>query len=163
MGNRCKMKRIKIGDRLVGEEEPCFIIAEAGINHNGSVDSAKELIAVAKDAGADAVKFQTFTTEGLLSKNIVVPKHVESRESLFETVRKLELSEEEHYELSEYCNQKGIIFMSTPMDNHSVDLLHDIGVPVFKIVSCDLDNLPLLKYIAKKKATNYFIYRNGHN
>ena len=142
--------KVKIEDIYIGEEEPCFIIAEAGINHNGSIDSAKELIAVAKDTGADAVKFQTFTTEGLLSKNIVVPKHVESRESLFETIRELELSEEEHYELSEYCNQKGIIFMSTPLDNHSVDLLDDIGVPVFKIASCDLDNLQLLKYIAKK-------------
>ena len=142
--------KVKIGDRYIGEEEPCFIIAEAGINHNGSIDLAKKLIDVAKDARADAVKFQTFTTEGLLSKNIVVPKHIESRESLFETIRKLELSEEEHYELSEYCNQKGIIFMSTPMDHHSVDLLDDIGVPVFKIASCDLDNLPLLKYIAKK-------------
>lgn len=142
---------LKIGDRMVGEEEPCFIIAEAGINHNGSIDLAKELIDVAKDTGADAVKFQTFTTEGLLSKNIVVPKHVESRESLFETIRKLELSEEEHYELSAYCNQKGVTFMSTPMDNHSVDLLDDIGVPVFKVASCDLDNLPLLKYIAKKE------------
>ena len=142
--------KVKIGDRYIGEEEPCFIIAEAGINHNGSVDLAKKLIDVSKGAGADAVKFQTFTTEGLLSKNIVVPKHVESRESLFETIRELELSEEEHYELSEYCTQKGIIFMSTPMDNHSVDLLDDIGVPVFKIASCDLDNLPLLEYIAKK-------------
>ena len=138
-------------DRYIGGEEPCFIIAEAGINHNGSVDLAKELIAVAKDAGADAVKFQTFTTDGLLSKNIVVPKHVGSRESLFETIKELELSEEEHYELSEYCNQKGIIFMSTPLDIKSVDLLDDIGVPVFKIASCDLDNLPLLKYIAKKR------------
>jgi len=147
------MTNVKIADKLIGEEQPCFIIAEAGINHNGDVELAKKLIDAAKDAGADAVKFQTFTTEGLLSKNIVVPKHVESRESLFETIRKLELSEEEHYELSNYCNQKGIIFMSTPMDNHSVDLLDNIGVPVFKVASCDLDNLPLLKHIAKKART----------
>ena len=68
------MQKIKIGDRIVGEEEPCFNIAEAGVNHNGSLGLAKKLIDTAKDAGADAVKFQTFTTEGLLSKNIVVPK-----------------------------------------------------------------------------------------
>ena len=145
------MKKVRVSNKLIGEEELCFLIAEAGVNHNGNIELAKKLIDVAKDAGADAVKFQTFTTEGLLSKNIVVPKHVESRESLFETIRKLELSEEEHYELSEYCNQKGIIFMSTPLDNKSVDLLDDIGVPVFKVASCDLDNLPLLNYIAKKE------------
>ena len=143
------MEKIRIGDRLIGEEEPCFIIAEAGVNHNGSVELAKKLIDAAKTAGADAVKFQTFKTESLLSKNIVVPKHVESKESLFDTIRGLELSEEAHYMLSEYCKQKGIVFMSTPMDNNSVDLLEDIGVPVFKVASCDLDNLPLLKYISK--------------
>lgn len=145
--------KVRIEDRYIGEEEPCFIIAEAGVNHNGDVELAKKLIDVAKDSGADAVKFQTFTTEGLLSKNIVVPKHIKSRESLFETIKKLELSEEEHYELSEYCKRKGIIFMSTPMDNKSVDLLDNIGVPVFKVASCDLDNLPLLKHIAKKART----------
>jgi N-acetylneuraminate synthase/N,N'-diacetyllegionaminate synthase len=141
--------KIEIGNKLIGEEEPCFIIAEAGVNHNGDAKLAMQLIDAAKDAGADAVKFQTFKTENLLSKNIVVPKHVESKESLFDTIRGLELSEEAHYMLSEYCKQKGIVFMSTPMDNNSVDLLEDIGVPVFKVASCDLDNLPLLKYISK--------------
>ena len=141
--------KIEIGNKLIGEEEPCFIIAEAGVNHNGDTKLAMQLIDAAKDAGADAVKFQTFKTENLLSKNIVVPKHVESKESLFDTIRGLELSEEAHYMLSEYCKQKGIVFMSTPMDNNSVDLLEDIGVPVFKVASCDLDNLPLLKYISK--------------
>ena len=143
--------KVKIGDRYIGEEEPCFIIAEAGVNHNGDINLAKKLIDVAKDAGADTVKFQTFKTERFLSKNIVVPKHVKSTESLFDTIRKLELSEEGHYELSKYCKRKGIIFMSTPMDNNSVDLLDNIGVPVFKVASSDLDNLPLLDYIAKKE------------
>ena len=143
------MIHVKIGDRNIGDGEPCFIIAEAGVNHNGSIELAKELIDAAKDAGVDAVKFQTFKTENLLSKNIVVPKHVGSKESLFDTIRGLELSEEAHYVLSKYCKQKGIVFMSTPMDNNSVDLLEDIGVPVFKVASCDLDNLPLLKYISK--------------
>ena len=141
--------KIEIGNKLIGEEEPCFIIAEAGVNHNGDAELAMQLIDAAKDAGADAVKFQTFKTENLLSKNIMVPKHVESKESLFDTIRGLELSEEAHCMLSEYCKQKGIVFMSTPMDNNSVDLLEDIGVPVFKVASCDLDNLPLLKYISK--------------
>lgn len=141
--------KIEIGNKLIGEEESCFIIAEVGVNHNGDAKLAMQLIDAAKDAGADAVKFQTFKTENLLSKNIVVPKHVESKESFFDTIRGLELSEEAHYMLSEYCKQKGIVFMSTPMDNNSVDLLEDIGVPIFKVASCDLDNLPLLKYISK--------------
>lgn len=124
-------------EQILKKEKPCFIIAEAGINHNGDVRLAKKLVDVAVSSGADAVKFQTFKTEELTSENI-------------EAIKKLELSDKDHYELSDYCKQKGIIFISTPLDNGSVDLLDKIGVPMFKIASCDLDNLPLLKYIAKK-------------
>jgi len=145
------MTKIKIANKLIGEGESCFVVAEAGINHNGDIKLAKRLVDVAVDARADAVKFQTFKTEKFISKNIVIPKHIKSAESFFETIRKLELSEKDHYELSGYCKQKGIIFMSTPLDNSCVDLLDTIGVPVFKIASCDLNNLPLVKYIAKKR------------
>jgi len=124
-------------EQILKKEKPCFVIAEAGINHNGDIRLAKRLVDVAVSAGADAVKFQTFKTEELLNENI-------------EVIKKLELSNKDHYELSDYCKQKGIIFMSTPLDNGSVDLLDKIGVPMFKVASCDLDNLPLLKYIAKK-------------
>lgn len=144
------MRNVKIGEKKIGDNQPVFIIAEAGINHNGDIKIAKRMIDSAVETRVNAIKFQTFKTERFLSKNIVEPKHMKSRESLFETIRKLELSEEDHYELSGYCKQKGIIFMSTPMDDKSVDLLDDIGVPVFKVASCDLDNLPLLKYIARK-------------
>ncbi|MFH1642151.1 MAG: N-acetylneuraminate synthase [Nanoarchaeota archaeon] len=140
-------KTIKIANKLVGKDQPCFIIAEAGINHNGQVDLAKKLVDEAKKAGADAVKFQTFATDQFLSKNIAEPKNVES---ILKIAKGLELSKEDHYELSKYCKQKGIIFISTPLDNGSVDLLDKIGVPMFKVASCDLDNLPLLAYIAKK-------------
>jgi len=145
------MKKIKIENKLIGGSEPCFVIAEAGINHNGDIELAKKLVDIAVGTRADAIKFQTFKAEKLLSKNIAVPQNVKSTESFFEMIRKLELSDKDYCELSEYCKEKGIIFMSTPLDNRSVDLLDNIGVPVFKIASCDLDNLSLLKYIANKR------------
>lgn len=141
---------MKISDRKIGKGGACFIVAEIGINHDGDVDLAKKLVDKAKEAGADAVKFQTFKTDKFLSKNIKVPKHVGSTKSFFEMLRKLELSEEEHYEISKYCENKEIIFISTPLDYESVDLLDNVGVPAFKIASCDLDNLPFLKYVSKK-------------
>jgi len=142
------MKRVKIVNKFIGEGEPCFIVAEAGINHNGDLKIAKKLVDAAKDAGADAIKFQTYTTENFLSKNVITPKHV--KESIFDLLKRLELSVGEYKKLAEYSKRKGIIFMSTPLDYGSVDLLHGLCVPVFKVASCDLNNLPLIKYIAKK-------------
>lgn len=142
---------IKIGNKSVGKAEPCIVISEIGINHNGKIEIAKKLIDEAKKIGADIVKFQTYRTELFLSKNILVPAHVKSTESFLDMLRNLELTEEEHYELSNYCTEREIIFISTPLDKKSVDLLVDIGVPAFKVASCDLDNLPLLKYIAGKQ------------
>lgn len=142
--------RIKIGDKLVGDGEPCFFVAEAGINHNGDVDIAKKLVDAAKECGADAIKFQTFKAKKLLSKNIVVPEHIGTSEDLVEMVHKLELSEEAHREVKRYCDKKNIMFLSTPLDNMSVDLLDELEVSAFKIASCDLDNLPLLGYVAGK-------------
>jgi N-acetylneuraminate synthase/N,N'-diacetyllegionaminate synthase len=144
------MDGMVIGNRKIGGNEPAFFIAEAGINHNGSVEVAKKLIDAAKDAGADAVKFQTYTAESLMSKNTVVPKHVKLKEPLMDMLKKLELNEEEHREIAEYCSQKGIAFLSTPLYNEAVDLLDGLGVDSFKVASCDLDNLPLLKLIAEK-------------
>lgn len=143
--------KIKIGNMKVGDNEPCFVIAEAGINHNGDIKIAKKLVDSAKACGANAIKFQTFKTEKFLSKNIVIPKHIKSPKSLFNMIKKWELSKKDHYELAQYCKNKKIIFMSTPLDFSSVDLLFDLRVPVFKVASCDLDNLPLLKYIASMK------------
>lgn len=142
------MQKIKIASKLIGEGEPCFIVAEVGINHNGDLRIAKKLVDAAKDAGADAIKFQTYITKDFLSKNVITPTHV--KESIFDLLKRLELSVGDYRKLAEYSKRKGIIFMSTPLDYSSVDLLHELRVPVFKVASCDLNNLPLIKYIAKK-------------
>lgn len=148
------MKTIKIGDRLVGNGEPCFIITEVGVNHNGDVELAKKLIDVAKDAGADAVKFQTFKAENVVTKNAPKAdyqvKNTELNESQYDMIKKLELTEEEFKELYRYAKNKGIMFLSTPFDFESADFLEEMGVPAFKISSTDLTNLPFLEYVAEK-------------
>ena len=109
------MKTVNIGNRLVGEGEPCFIIAEAGVNHNGDVNLAKKLIDVARVAGADVVKFQTFKTENVVTENAEkAPYQKESTgagESQYDMIKKLELSEEAHFELKYYADSQGIIFL----------------------------------------------------
>jgi N,N'-diacetyllegionaminate synthase len=149
------MKRVKIDDRLVGEAEPCFIIAEAGVNHNGDVNLAKRLVDVAKEAGADAVKFQTFKAEELVTeaaeKAGYQKETTSSEESQFEMIKKLELSGRNFKEISAYAHRKGIIFLSSAFDKGSADLLDKLGVPAFKVGSGEITNFPLLKHIAKKK------------
>jgi N,N'-diacetyllegionaminate synthase len=128
-----------------------FIIAEAGVNHNGSIEIAKELINVAVEAGADAVKFQTFKAENLVSKNAQKAQYqketTDSNESHFDMIKKLELDVDTHYKLLEYCKQKNIIFLSTPFDLDSISLLHTIGLQIFKIPSGEITNLPYLRAI----------------
>jgi N,N'-diacetyllegionaminate synthase len=130
-----------------------FIIAEAGVNHNGSVQIAKRLIDVAVQAGADAVKFQTFRTENLVSKNAkkanYQKKTTNSSESQFEMLKKLELDIDTHKDLISYCTEKNIIFLSTPFDLDSIDLLNDLGLEIFKIPSGEITNLPYLRKIGK--------------
>jgi len=146
--------KIKIGDRLVGDGEPCFIIAEAGVNHNGDVKLAKKLVKAAKDAGADAVKFQTWITEEVLTKNVEKAGYQKeltgNDESQFDMVKKLELSFDDYKDITEFCKREGIIFLSTPNDKQSADFLNKLGVPAFKIGSDDLTNIPFLQYVAKK-------------
>lgn len=139
---------IKIGNRKIGEEEPCFIIAEAGVNHNGSMKLAKKLVDAAKSAGADAVKFQTFTTENLVTKNTKKAGY-QGKGSQFDMLKKLELKKEDFVELKKYCDEKGILFLSTPHTEDAIDFL-DLLVPAFKIASGDLTNLLLLEKVAKK-------------
>lgn len=148
---------ITIADKRIGSEYPCFIIAEAGVNHNGDVSLAKRLIDAAVQSGADAVKFQTFHTD----KNIThtaekadYQKHTTpSDESQYDMIKKLELPDDVFFELSDYAKNRGIIFLSTPFDNESVDLLDRIDVPAFKIPSGEITNYPLLKKIAEKERT----------
>lgn len=144
--------KISIVSRLVGEDEPCFIIAEAGVNHNGSIELAKKLVDAAKNAGADAVKFQTFKAENLVTKNAPMAsyqaKNVEEKDQL-DMLKKLELSYEDFKELRDYCDKRGIIFLSTPHTEEAAEFLDDM-VPAFKIGSGDLNNISFLEKTAKK-------------
>lgn len=132
-----------------------FIIAEAGVNHNGSIKLAKKLVDVAVDAGADAVKFQTFKAENLVTKKAEKAnyqiKNTESLETQFQMLKKLELNLEKHRELISYCSKKSIIFLSSPFDLESIDLLHNLGLKILKIPSGEITNLPYLRYIGKLK------------
>jgi N-acetylneuraminate synthase len=145
---------IQIDDKDLGVTAPAFIIAEAGVNHNGELKLAKKLVDVAVEAGADAVKFQTFNTKELVAENAEKPEYQEEttdkQESQFAMLEKLELSLEDHYELKRYCKGKEILLLSTPFDFKSVDLLEELKVPLYKVGSSDTNNLPLLKYIAEK-------------
>jgi N-acetylneuraminate synthase len=130
------------------------VIAEAGVNHNGDVALAKELINCAVEAGADAVKFQTFKTENLVSASAPKANYqmatTDATESQFEMLKKLELSHEAHHELKAYCRARNILFMSTPFDKASADFLEQLGLAVFKIGSGEVTNWPLLAHIAAK-------------
>lgn len=142
-----------IGNAIVGEEHPIFIIAEAGVNHNGSMKLAKHLIDVAKEAGADAVKFQTFKTKNIITRNAEKVKYQKEStgeaESQYNMLQRLELSASKFRELSDYCRRKNILFLSSPFDEDSVNLLEDIGVPAFKIASGEITNFPLLRKVAE--------------
>lgn len=148
---------IKIRDKVIGkniqDNYNCFIIAEAGVNHNGSIVLAKKLVDKAVEAGVDAVKFQTFKSEKLVTGYASMAKYQKDNigieDSQFNMLKKLELSYEEFTELKRYCDEKNIIFMSTPFDFESAKFLNSIGVEVFKISSGDLTNIPLLEYIAE--------------
>ncbi|MCI7711629.1 N-acetylneuraminate synthase [uncultured Helicobacter sp.] len=130
-----------------------LIIAEAGVNHNGDIDIAKKLIDVAAESGADIVKFQTFKSENCVSKNAQKAEYqlqtTNKQESQLDMIKKLELDLETHNILISYCKQKNIEFLSTPFDMESVDLLHNLGLKIFKIPSGEITNLPYLRKIGK--------------
>ena len=152
------MEKIKIGNKWIGKGESCFIIAEAGVNHNGNVNLAREMIDVAKDAGTDAVKFQSFKAENVVTQNAEKAEYqketigIEEKEeeSQYTMIKKLELAEEDFKELAEYAKKKDLLFLSSPFDKESVDLLDEINVPAFKVASGELTNFLLLQHIAKK-------------
>ena len=132
-----------------------FIIAEAGVNHNGSIDLAKKLIDAAADAGADAVKFQTFKAERLATKLAHKADYQKSNtsvnESQYEMLKRLELDEDMHKAIIEHCKQKQIMFLSSAFDNESVDMLNNFGMALFKIPSGEITNLPYLKHVGSLK------------
>lgn len=132
-----------------------FIIAEAGVNHNGDIRLAEKLIDTAKESGADAVKFQTFKAEKISVRNSqkadYQKKATSQAESQFEMLKRLELSDNNFKNLFKYSNEKNIMFLSSPFDTESVDFLNDLGMDIFKIPSGEITNYPLLKKIGGLK------------
>lgn len=127
-----------------------FIIAEIGVNHNGDVGLAKEMISSARDCGVDAVKFQTFNSADLVSRNARKAKYQEENtdeENQLEMLRKLELSADDFRELKEYALEEGVLFLSSPFDRKSVDLLEEIDVPIYKLGSGELNNFDLISHV----------------
>lgn len=141
-------------NNLTGRKNRCFIIAEAGVNHNGSLDLAKKLVDAAVEAGVDAVKFQTFEAENVVTKKAAMAeyqkKNTRKQESQLEMLKKLELKYDDFRILKDYCDKIGIIFLSTAHTEDAVDFL-DPMIPFFKVGSGDLTNLPILEKIARKK------------
>ena len=130
-----------------------FIIAEAGVNHNGKLELAYKLIDAAKEAGADAVKFQTFKADKTVSRKAEKAEYQKQTtgtlQSQYEMIKRLELSLEDHKELISYCHDKNIRFLSSPFDLDSIDLLNSLGLEIFKIPSGEIVNLPYLRKIGE--------------
>jgi len=149
------IREIKIGKRVISKSSPTFIIAEGATNHNNRLDLGLRLIKEAASAGADAIKFQTYTAENLVTKNAPCfwemananKKVVGSQYDSYKNVDKL--SPEAYYEMKKCADELKIEFFSTPFDFEAVDFLEELGVNVYKIASCDVTNIPLLKYVAK--------------
>jgi N,N'-diacetyllegionaminate synthase len=145
---------MKIGSFDVGAPETVFVIAEAGVNHNGDVALARRLIDAAADAGADAVKFQTFSARRLASPDAPKAEYqlarTDAAESQYEMLRRLELSEAAHRELLEYAGSRGILFLSSPFDEACADLLESVGVEAYKVPSGEIINLPYLRHLGRK-------------
>jgi N-acetylneuraminate synthase/N,N'-diacetyllegionaminate synthase len=142
------MAEVRIGDRRIGPGCPCFVIAEAGINHNGNLDMAHRLIDLAADAGADAVKFQTFKAELVIST--AAPKagyqleNTDPGESQLQMAKNCELAFDDFRALQQHCRERGIVFLSTPFDHDSLDFLCHADVPAIKVASGEITNFPLL-------------------
>ncbi|NMB99409.1 MAG: N-acetylneuraminate synthase [Thermoanaerobaculaceae bacterium] len=146
------MVEIVINKRKIGNGHPCFIIAEAGVNHNGKLGLAFKLVDAAKDSGADAVKFQTFKAENLVLKGAPQANYQKKNAKFkdqYEMIKSLELKFQDFVKIKERCDKRNIIFLSTPFDEESATFLNQINVPAFKIGSGDFNNLPLLKEIVK--------------
>jgi N,N'-diacetyllegionaminate synthase len=130
-----------------------FIIAEAGVNHNGSMDMARKLVDAAAEAGADAVKFQTFRAESLVRRDAAKADYQKlttmAEESQFDMIRRLELDEDAHRELVAHCRRRAILFLSSPFDLESIDLLSALGLEIFKIPSGEITNLPYLRRVGQ--------------
>lgn len=147
------MAHFQIAEKMVGDSYDCFIIAEAGVNHNGSLKIAKQLIEVAASIGADAVKFQTFQVKNLILENVQKAPYqtrtTDKYDSQMNMLKKLQIDEDFHVELIQNCKRNNILFLSTPYDEQSLDMLIKLEVPAIKIASTDATNLLLLEKVAK--------------
>ena len=149
------MTTIRIGDREVGDGRPVFVIAEAGVNHNGDPLLARELVDAAAQAGADAVKFQTFSADRLVTasspKAGYQQRTTDPGESQLDMLKRLELSADAHRQLMAHAEARGVMFLSTPFDAGSADLLDSLAIAAFKMGSGELTDLPLLEHVARKQ------------
>jgi N,N'-diacetyllegionaminate synthase len=145
---------IDLGGRKIGDGQRCFVIAEAGVNHDGSLERAKQLADAALNAGADAVKYQTFSADRVVSamapKAAYQQRSTGKRESQLQMLRRLELPIAAFRELQEHCREKGILFLSTAVDEKSADELDQMGMLAFKVASPEITNLPFLQHFARK-------------
>ena len=149
------IKTFSFGTKKVGPNNPCFIIAEAGVNHNGDIKMAFDLIRAAKDAGADAIKFQTFRTNRLVARGTGMAdyqtKNTGNKGDQSDLLKPLEITEQGFKEIFRFCESLGILAFSTPDEEDSLEFLHNQNVPLFKIGSGEVTNIPFLKRIASKK------------
>ncbi|MGH7718182.1 MAG: N-acetylneuraminate synthase family protein, partial [Gemmatimonadaceae bacterium] len=136
----------QIGERKIGVDEPPFVIAEVGINHEGDVSKALRLVDAAAEAGADCVKFQCHITEAEMIPTDMKPGKI-SDERLWDIIKRCELSESEEKRVQAYCASRGILYLSTPFSREAADRLDAMGVPAFKIGSGEANHLPLLEHI----------------
>ena len=141
------MDSFEIGDRAVGPDEPTYVIAEAGSNHNGSLETARELIDVAADAGADAVKFQTFRADDLYVENSGGVEYLDDDRSIYDIIESMEMPYEWIPDLYEHCRDRGVHFLSTPFDERSADHLAEY-VPAWKVASYTSSHHPFLRHLA---------------
>ncbi|MCK5082286.1 MAG: pseudaminic acid synthase [Candidatus Omnitrophica bacterium] len=146
-------QHVQLDNQFVGFENPCYIIAEIGSNHNRDFDTARALIDVAKESGCNAVKFQSYTADGLYSKFTPRISEMEDRshpgETPYELIKRVQMPVDWHQPLSEYCQKAGITFCSTPFDESMVDILEGVNIPFYKVSSYDITFYPMLVKIAR--------------
>ncbi len=147
-------RRVSFAGKFIGERNNCFVVAEAGSNHNGSVTLGKRLIEAAKECGCDAVKFQAFKTENLVTRKAAKAEYQKQKSggaSQYEMLKGVELSAKKHHALVKHANTVGIPIFYSVFDEDSADLIEGLGIDIFKLGSGELTNIPLIKYIAKKR------------
>ena len=148
------MPVVDIAGRSVGTGQPCFVIAEAGVNHNGDLNMALELVRAAARGKADAIKFQTFSAERLATHSAPKAAYQARRSGAAETqqdmLKRLELGADDHRVLIRECDREGILFLSSAFDEQSADMLEDLGMAAFKVPSGEITNLPYLRHLARK-------------